>query len=118
MMRYFDGTPAVVQWSSEEIVIPYIRPDDGQTHRYYPDFLIQVQQKDGSRKLVLIEVKPASQCTPPNAPKTKKQQQRLFAESLTYAINEAKWNAAKVWCHHHGAEFLILTEREIEGKFS
>ena len=118
MMRYFDATNAVVKWSSEEIIIPYIRPDDRLQHRYYPDFFIQVRQKDGKMKHVLIEVKPSKQCAPPAAPKTKRQHARFLNEALTYAVNEAKWNAAREWCAKCGAEFLILTETEIEGKFT
>lgn len=118
MMRYFDATAAIVKWSSEEIKIPYIKPGPNDIHTYYPDFFIQVRQKDGKTKNVLIEVKPSSQCGPPNPPKTKRQQQRFLNETMTYAVNEAKWNAAKDWAIRYGAEFLILTEKEIEGKFS
>jgi hypothetical protein len=117
MMRYFDQRDGVIQWSSEEIKIPYIRPDDGNTHLYYPDFLVKVRQSDGGTKLFLIEVKPAKHTKPPKTPKTRAQQKRYLYEVTQFAINAAKWSAAKQWCVRHGAEFLILTEAEIQGRF-
>lgn len=117
MMRYFDQHSGVLQWSSEEIVIPYVRPDDGNTHRYYPDFLIKVRSTNGGTKTFLIEVKPAKQTRPPKEPKTRSQKKRYLNEAVTFAINAAKWEAAKTWCQRKGIEFLILTEQEIEGRF-
>ena len=57
-----DKNPAVLKWSSEETVIPYRCPTDDRIHRYFVDFQIQVQQKDGKLKRYLVEVKPAKQC--------------------------------------------------------
>jgi hypothetical protein len=115
MMRYFDNTTGIVNWSSEEIRIPYIRPDDLKQHTYFPDFLIRVAAKDGSNKTFLIEVKPEKQCKPPAAPKTNRQHKRHINETVTFAINSAKFQAAEEWCKLHGAQFVILTEREIFG---
>ena len=117
LMRYFDQKTGVIQWSSEEIKIPYVRPDDGNYHLYYPDFLVKIRQSDGGIKTLLIEVKPAKQTKPPKNPETKAQHKRYLKEAVTFAINQAKWEAAKLWCRKHGADFLVLTEIEILGKF-
>jgi hypothetical protein len=117
LMRYFDQNSGVLQWSSEEIKIPYVRPDDGNYHLYYPDFLVKVRSSDGVPRTFLIEVKPKKQLTPPGPPKTKAQEKRYLKEAVTFAINKAKWNAAEKWCKSKGAAFLILTEQEILGTF-
>ena len=114
VMRYLDQNAAVLQWSSEEIKIPYIRPDDGNYHLYYPDFLIKLRSNSGVRT-VLIEVKPAKHTKPPKAPVTKAQHKRYLREAVDFAINRAKWDAAENWCKTRGADFLILTEQEILG---
>ena len=43
----------------------------------------------------------------------RKKQSTLLHEQATYAINQAKWKAAKLWADDHGYKFLILTEREL-----
>ena len=35
MMKYLDCTPSVLEWNSEEIIIPYLSPIDNKFHRYY-----------------------------------------------------------------------------------
>ena len=59
-MRQCDRNDKILQWSSEEVVIPYISPIDNKKHRYFPDFLIQTV-----KEWVLIEVKPQIQTKPP-----------------------------------------------------
>ena len=44
-MKYCDTTPGILEWGSEEIIIPYISPIDKRPHRYYPDFYIKVREK-------------------------------------------------------------------------
>ena len=68
-MVYCDTSDAIVEWGSEEIIIPYLSPWDGRFHRYFPDFYIKVRQADGSLKKMIIEVKPKKQCSPPKEPK-------------------------------------------------
>ena len=60
-MSYFDKNENVIWWSSEEIIVPYRSPVDGKVHRYYPDFIIKVKQKDGGIKTIMIEIKPEYQ---------------------------------------------------------
>ena len=37
-MVYCDNNESVIEWGSEEVVIPYKSPWDGRIHRYFPDF--------------------------------------------------------------------------------
>ena len=110
-MNYFDRNPNVIQWSSEELAIPYISPIDKKMHRYFPDFVIQVISQDGSKKTLMIEVKPEKQTKPPQ--KRKRTTQRYIQEVKDYGINTAKWEAAQEYCADRKWEFKILTEREI-----
>ena len=110
-MNYFDRNPNVIQWSSEELAIPYISPIDKKMHRYFPDFVIQVISQDGSKKTLMIEVKPEKQTKPPQ--KRKRTTKRYLEEVRTYGINMNKWRAAEEYCADRKWEFKILTEREI-----
>ena len=44
-MKYCDHTASILEWGSEEIIIPYRSPIDNRVHRYYPDFYIKVREK-------------------------------------------------------------------------
>lgn len=112
-MTYLDENPNVIEWSSEEIIIPYISPIDNRKHRYFPDFLIKIKTRDGSTKTMLIEVKPKHQATEPKVQKRKTKQ--YITEVTTWATNQAKWKYAKEYCIDRGWEFKILTEDEIFG---
>ena len=65
-MVYCDQSNNIIEWGSEEIIIPYLSPLDGRIHRYFPDFYIKVKQPNGKLKKYIIEVKPKKQCSPPN----------------------------------------------------
>ena len=110
-MVYCDNNSAVLEWGSEEVIIPYISPLDGRRHRYFPDFYIKVKQADGSIKKIIIEVKPKKQCKPPDIPK--KKTKRFINEVRTWGVNKAKWEAAIDWCNDRGMEFKILTEDHV-----
>ena len=64
-MVYCDTNDSIIEWGSEEIIIPYLSPWDGRIHRYFPDFYIKIKQHDESIKKFIIEVKPKKQCSPP-----------------------------------------------------
>ena len=64
-MRYLDSKDNVLDWASEEVVIPYRSPIDGKIHRYFPDFIVRFKNKDEQIETFLIEVKPASQTREP-----------------------------------------------------
>ena len=110
-MVYCDTNDKVLEWGSEEIIIPYISPWDSKVHRYFPDFYIKVKQSSGNLKKFIIEVKPKKQTRPPK-PVVRKTK-RWIKEVRTFGINEAKWKHATKWCKDNDMEFKILTEEEL-----
>ena len=107
-MVYCDTNDSVIEWGSEEVIIPYLSPWDGRFHRYFPDFYIKVRQADGSLKKMIIEVKPKKQCSPPKEPK--RRTKKYLGEMKTWGINKAKWEHATQWCKRNNMEFKILNE--------
>ena len=111
-MNYCDLTESVSEWQSEEFWIPYRSPIDNRTHRYFPDFYIKYKDSSGKRRSVVIEVKPKSQTKMP--PQNPKKRTKSWAYSVkTYAVNQAKWKAAKEFCRDRNIEFKIMTEHEL-----
>ena len=106
-MKYCDRNDSILEWSSEEIVIPY-RSIDNKVHRYYPDFWIKYKNFEGKIIKEIIEVKPKSQCQKPS--KKNKHYGKYLREARTYAINMQKWDAAREYCLDKGYKFRILTE--------
>tara|TARA_B000000532_G_C18725334_1_gene344392 strand:- start:153 stop:599 length:447 start_codon:yes stop_codon:yes gene_type:complete len=111
-MVYCDQSDNIIEWGSEEIIIPYVSPLDGRIHRYFPDFYIKVKQASGKLKKFIIEVKPKKQCSPPN-PNPNRRTKRWISEVRTWGVNEAKWKSAVDWCDNNGMEFKILTEDDL-----
>lgn len=110
--RFLDNNPNILRWSSEEIAIPYIKPTDGKVHRYFPDYWVEYRNRQGELIQEIWEVKPKTQTRKPCASKKKNARTRLY-EDVTYAINIAKWQAAKQFCDAHGFIFRIMTEKDI-----
>tara|TARA_Y100000004_G_C8889270_1_gene401199 strand:- start:229 stop:567 length:339 start_codon:yes stop_codon:yes gene_type:complete len=111
-MVWCDLNENVINWGSEEIVIPYVSPVDNRVHRYFPDFYVRARTKDGRIKKFIIEIKPKRQTTPPK--KQKRATKKYLSEVKTYAVNDAKWKAAKEYCLDRRMEFMILTEKELK----
>lgn len=108
-MVFCDNNPNIVEWGSEEIIIPYRCPTDGRVHRYYPDFYIKIKDRSQNTKKYLIEVKPKKQVEGPTD-KPKRKTAAWKKEVLTYIKNRAKWEAAEDFCEDRQMKFLILTE--------
>lgn len=114
IMIKLDRSPSVIQWSSEETVIPYISPIDNKPHRYFVDFWVKKKNaSDGKIVELLIEVKPKSQTKPPLPNKSKKPSKSYLIEVQTWGVNSAKWKAAMEYCNKRGMQFVIMTEDEI-----
>ena len=111
-MKYFDGNPSILQWASEEVVIPYYDTATKKVRRYFPDFLIKVKDKNGQSKTHLIEVKPSKDLKPPISVQGKKKSTVLY-EMKTYLMNRDKFASAREWCSDRGIQFDIWTEKEI-----
>lgn len=128
-MRYCDLNPAILEWSSEEIVIPYISPKDKKIHRYYVDFWIKYISEENETdkngivilennkpkkkiKKALIEIKSADEIKPPKQPaRITDTYKRKIA---TWLINMAKWQAAKNFATKYNMEFKIITEKQLK----
>ena len=112
LMSYLDTHVNVLQWSSEEVVIPYKSPIDGRRHRYFPDFYLEQINTNGIKEKILIEVKPKYQTVPPvvQTTKTKKPTKRYINEVKTWGINQAKRIAAEEFCKDRGWKFQIMHE--------
>jgi hypothetical protein len=107
-MQYCDDNNNIIEWGSEEIIIPYISPVDKKVHRYFPDFYIKYRNTRGEVLHEIIEVKPKKQTKPPKEPKRKTN--RYINEVATYLVNQAKFKAANEYCKDRKYKFRILTE--------
>lgn len=107
-MKYCDSCRDVVEWGSEEYVIPYRSPLDGRVHRYFVDFYLKVKEVGGKYNKYLVEVKPKRQVAGPLP--QKRMTKQYISEVAEYAKNQAKWDAAKSYCADRQMKFLILTE--------
>lgn len=110
-MRFCDNNPNVIKWGSENVVIPYISPLDGRAHRYFVDNFVIIKEGEKIGKY-LIEIKPSKQTQPPQT-KYKKREHLIYEQSM-YAVNQAKWTAAREFCKKKGLQFLILTEKDLK----
>lgn len=111
VMNYLDSNSNVIEWSSEEIIIPYISPVDNKRHRYFPDFMVVVKGPNNTRKTMLLEVKPEAQTKEPK--RRKRLTEQYINEVKTWGINQAKWRCAKEYCADRGWEFKLITEKEL-----
>ena len=111
VFKYLDDNPNVLEWSSEEIIIPYKSPVDNKFHRYFPDIWVRMKGNDGRIKTRLIEIKPETQSKEPEV--KKRITKRYITEVCTYAINQAKWKAAREYCLDRKWEFMVLTEKDL-----
>lgn len=109
-----DRNPNVLEWTSESTIVPYISPLDKRAHRYFVDNTLAL--KEGNKvKKYMVEIKPYKQTIPPDNSSRKKKSTLLY-EHKTYAVNQAKWEAAKKVADKRGMEFIILTENELNIK--
>ena len=114
-MKYFDNNPSILQWASEEVVIPYYDTATKKVRRYFPDFLIKIKDKNGQEKTHLIEVKPSKDMRPPVGGMGKKKSTVLY-EMKTYQMNRDKFAAARKWCDDRNIIFDIWTEKHLQQK--
>jgi hypothetical protein len=114
-MMYLDSHENVLNWSSEEVIVPYRSPIDNKVHRYFPDFVVKIRNTAGMIETIMVEIKPYDQTKPPKA-QTKKTK-RYINEVYTWGINSAKWESAKKYCENKGWKFVVLTENELGIKF-
>jgi hypothetical protein len=106
VMVHLDKNINVLEWSSEEVVIPYLSPVDNRYHRYFPDFFVRTKTD-----ALLLEVKPHSQSIEPT--KRSKVTKKYLQEVMTYGVNQAKWKAAEEYCLDRKWKFRVITEKDL-----
>ncbi len=111
--RFLDHNPKVLEWSSEEVIVPYKNPLTGRIHRYFVDLYAKIQNKEGEVKKYLIEIKPSSQTLPPKSSRNTK---GLLKRQAEYVKNRAKWESAEQYGKQKGMIFTILTEKHLSVK--
>ena len=114
-MKKLDLNENILEWSSEEIALPYKSPLDDRIHKYYPDFYVKERLSDVTIKKYIVEIKPKKQTVEPKVPKRKTK--GYLYEVMEYAKNQSKWNSAREYCKDHGYEFKILTEDDLNIKY-
>ena len=111
-LRYCDMNIHVKKFSLEPFAVKYLSPKDGKIHRYFIDFFMEFQ--NGQK--FLVEVKSSGETREPKKPGKKTEKAILnYQKALqTYAVNTAKWEAARAFCKEKGLTFIILTENELK----
>ena len=111
-MNWCDNNPNIKRWQSEEKAIWYYNPIQKKNCRYFPDFIVEYERKDGITMQEMVEIKPHRQVIGP--PENPKRRTKAWAQAcMTYAQNMAKWKAARRWCEDRGMNFRIVTEKEL-----
>lgn len=110
-MKWCDLNSSVLEWGSEEVVIPYLSPVDNKIHRYFVDFFVKVKTKHGGIKKYLVEVKPFRFTQEPKQQKRKTKQ--FMEEVVQWAVNNAKWKAAQEVALDNQMEFILVTEKDL-----
>lgn len=104
-MNFCDNNPAVINWASESIQIPYYNPVLGKQTIYVPDFIIVYQDANKKQHVEVVEIKPLTQVTMETA--------KTLKDKYSVAINMAKWAAADAWCKANNMRFRVVTEHDI-----
>ena len=109
--RFFDYNANVIEWASEETIIPYANPLTGRTSRYFVDVYAKMRDRNGEIKKYLIEIKPHSQTLPP-VQKNRKTKTLIYQQA-EYIKNQAKWQAAQQFSKARNMNFVLLTEKHL-----
>lgn len=108
--KFCDNNPHIVKWASEEIPIPYQKPNPQtgflENSIYLPDLFVVIDDGNGKLRRELIEIKPKKQTMKSKARKPA----RRIQEEYTLMVNRLKWEAADHWCKQRNIRFRVLTE--------
>lgn len=105
-MKTCDENPAIQQWASESIKIPYRDPMTGKFTIYVPDFFILYVDKNGKTHGEVVEIKPSNHQLLEKVGKNPVNQYQ-------YVKNIAKWEAAHDWCKNKGLKFRVINETDL-----
>lgn len=112
IMGWLDSHPDVLQWNSEEVVIPYFSNADGKKRRYFMDMWVKF--KNGQQ--FFFEIKPFKETQPPKPPAkmTVAAKKRYIEEVYTFQVNTDKWKAAQSTADKMGINFRLITENSLK----
>jgi hypothetical protein len=111
-MVWADKNDKIKRWQSEEKALWYDDPVSKKKRRYFPDFIIEYERKDGIMVTEMIEIKPQSQIDGP--PTNPKRRTRAWMNAVhTYITNRAKWEAATKVCEDRGWSFRLISEKHL-----
>jgi hypothetical protein len=105
-MLFCDNNPAIQQWASEPLQIPYRDPLTGKQTVYVPDFLIVYTDAKRKKHVEMVEIKPANQMLKEKVGKNPYNQAQ-------FVKNQVKWAAAGAWCKNKGIQFRVINEHDI-----
>lgn len=108
--RFFDHNKTVLQWNSEEVVVPYVSDLDGKLHRYFVDVWAKMNGRNGVQEYI-IEIKPFAFTQSP--PQQNRKTQAYQRKVMEYIKNINKWKAADAYAKKQGQKFIILTEKDL-----
>lgn len=118
MMQVFDAHPNILGWASElsrpgsklgkDFKIYYFNPFKNKMSLYVPDFFVVYIDKNNTKHLEIIEIKPSSETFMEKAVSKR--------DKLSLEVNKWKWKAASDWCKKRNIRFRVLTEEQIFGK--
>lgn len=111
-MKWLDTNTRIKKWGAEEIAVNYFDPATDKHRRYFPDMFVIGLDPQGKEYKLMIEIKPFEQTIKPEPKfgKNGKPTPSYLIEEMTFATNQAKWDAAKKFCSEHNVQFLILDE--------
>ena len=105
-MMFCDNNPAVQQWASESVKIPYQDPLTGKNTVYVPDFMIVYTDKNSKQHAELIEIKPSNQQLIEKVGSN-------VVNQTQYVKNMAKWEAAHACAKQKGIKFRVINENDL-----
>jgi hypothetical protein len=105
-MLFCDNNPAIQEWASEPVKIPYRDPLTGRQTVYVPDFLIKYIDRNQRAHVEIVEIKPAKQQILEKVGKN-------AYDQAQFVKNMAKWESAQAWCKQRGIRFRIINENDI-----
>lgn len=108
--KLFDTESNVLWWSSEELFVPYRSPIDDPSLNKVRRYFVDVIFGTSNNETFMAEIKPSTQVS---KPKPRKNSKNYINESITYAVNDAKWKAAQQYCDKRNMKFIILTEKNL-----
>jgi hypothetical protein len=111
MFRFFDYNKTIIEWNSEEVIVPYVSDLDGKLHRYFVDAWLKVRNKQGNIQEYLVEIKPLKFTKEP--PQTSRHTKSYQMQVMEWIKNTNKWKAAHAHAKKKGQKFIILTEKDL-----